>query len=167
MELTVNTPLFTKDGRRIGNAIIIGCNNDAFQIKTDYGNEMTLTEEEIKQEFYLPTQQELKLLLRRGVHKHSVLNNTDIALIFVISSLDEIDALNIKFAHPSKPNKWIRIEQDSATEFSVYGMVSGDSPTSVTTNGYYVKTWKNLENVKKALKRFADNGDWGMSHWKI
>ena len=44
-------------------------------------------------------------------------------------------------------------------------MICGDFPTSVT-NGTYVQVWKTFEGIKRALKRYSENGSWGMSHWK-
>ena len=49
----VNTILQTKDGRVIGNAIIIGKDQVYNIIKTDYGNEARLTDNEIKDRFYI------------------------------------------------------------------------------------------------------------------
>ena len=51
MKYEINTILHTKDGRRIGNAIIIGRDGEYYVIKTDYGNELKLTYAEIKEEF--------------------------------------------------------------------------------------------------------------------
>ncbi len=50
----INTVLHTKDGRRIGNAIIISKDNKYNIIKTDYGNECKFTDEEIKEGFPYP-----------------------------------------------------------------------------------------------------------------
>lgn len=52
------TVLFTKDGRRIGNGIILRkCKIfdtiNAYRIKTDYGNVLTLTKNEINELFYV------------------------------------------------------------------------------------------------------------------
>lgn len=64
MNLKLNQPLYTKDGRITGNARIIkkfvGTNpKDVsstvmfYKCETNYGNYMTLTEREINQMFYL------------------------------------------------------------------------------------------------------------------
>lgn len=73
----VNTVLHTKDGRRIGNAIIIGKDDKYNIIKTDYGNECKFTDEEIKECFYIANADladEEKEYMREtiGGHKHSV-----------------------------------------------------------------------------------------------
>ena len=73
----VNTVLHTKDGRRIGNAIIIGKDNKCNIIKTDYGNECKFTYEEIKESFhiaYSDLTDEEKTYMRETIeeHKHSV-----------------------------------------------------------------------------------------------
>ena len=73
--MNINTILETRDGRRIGNAIIIG--NEKVKsiqfnkIKTDYGTEMYLTEDEIAEFFYCreQTDDEIKC---RGYHKNYV-----------------------------------------------------------------------------------------------
>ena len=53
MIIDINTILHTKDGRKIGNAIIIGRSGYYWIVKTDYGNELKLTEEEIRNAFYI------------------------------------------------------------------------------------------------------------------
>lgn len=57
-EYDINTVLYTKDGRRLGNALIVGysCNHDCeptYIIKTDYGNELRTTAEQIEGSFYV------------------------------------------------------------------------------------------------------------------
>jgi hypothetical protein len=49
----INTILHTKDGRRIGNAIVIGWEYPFWIIKTDYGNECHRTVQEIEEQFYI------------------------------------------------------------------------------------------------------------------
>ena len=73
----INTVLHTKDGRKIGNAIIIGKDDKYNIIKTDYGNECKFTDEEIKECFYVAYSEltdEEKEYMREtvGEHKHSV-----------------------------------------------------------------------------------------------
>lgn len=46
-----NTVLHTRDGRYIGNAIVIGHTDTANIIKTDYGNVVVRTDEEIEEGF--------------------------------------------------------------------------------------------------------------------
>lgn len=54
IELTKNTILQTKDGRVIGNAIIINISPcGIFTIKTDYGNTSTFTKQELLNIFYV------------------------------------------------------------------------------------------------------------------
>ena len=53
MNLDINTILHTRDGRKIGNAIIIGREGYFWKVKTDYGNEITLTSEDIDDFFYI------------------------------------------------------------------------------------------------------------------
>jgi hypothetical protein len=52
----INTILYTKDGGKVGNAIIqealaVPSGDVAYQIKTDYGNKMMLTEAELYEYF--------------------------------------------------------------------------------------------------------------------
>lgn len=54
----INTVLYTKDGRRLGNALIVRYWQDlyskpAYVVKTDYGNELTMTAEQIEGSFYV------------------------------------------------------------------------------------------------------------------
>lgn len=49
-EIGINTILHTKDGSKIGNAIVID-KFDKFVVKTDYGNTVRLTIEEINNLF--------------------------------------------------------------------------------------------------------------------
>jgi len=52
--LNINTILHTKDGRKIGNAIITGREGEYWKIKTDYGNEIQrLTTQEIEDLFFI------------------------------------------------------------------------------------------------------------------
>ena len=50
---SVNTVLHTKDGRIIGNAIIIGHEDKFNVIKTDYGHTVRFTNEEITECFHI------------------------------------------------------------------------------------------------------------------
>jgi len=73
----VNTVLHTKDGRKIGNAIIIGKDDKYNIIKTDYGNECQFTDDEIKECFHIAysdlTDEEIEYMRETiGDHKHSV-----------------------------------------------------------------------------------------------
>ncbi len=49
----LNTILLTKDGRIIGNAIIVGFAKDRYKVKTDYGNIVELREDDINNLFYI------------------------------------------------------------------------------------------------------------------
>jgi hypothetical protein len=52
--MNINTLLYTKDGRIIGNAIVTEKLPDSkWKIKTDYGNEVILMEIEISPIFYI------------------------------------------------------------------------------------------------------------------
>ena len=75
MKLTINTPLFTKDGRQIGNAIIIAepKSGTFFTIKTDYGNEVRLSKYEIESLFHTESNKtDLELKFIRDNHKNSI-----------------------------------------------------------------------------------------------
>ena len=74
---SVNTVLHTKDGRIIGNAIIIGHEDKFNVIKTDYGHTVRFTDEEINECFYIAysdlTDEEKQYMRETiGDHKHSV-----------------------------------------------------------------------------------------------
>jgi len=53
------TVLLTKDGRRIGNAIVLEkgvvFNTIVYLIKTDFGNVVRFTEDDIEKYFHMPT----------------------------------------------------------------------------------------------------------------
>jgi hypothetical protein len=53
--LGINTILHTKDGRKIGNAIVVGHGGDEYnwEVKTDYGNILYLTNNDIDNLFYI------------------------------------------------------------------------------------------------------------------
>lgn len=65
--------LYTKDGRIIGNAIVIGHRNNLNIIKTDYGNVCEMTTEEIYDGFHLASKEEMDQLKSiSGDHKHAI-----------------------------------------------------------------------------------------------
>jgi hypothetical protein len=73
----INTILHTKDGRKIGNAIIIGKDGEYNIIKTDYGNECKFTDKEIRECFYIAhsnftDEQKKRMIEVFGKHKYSV-----------------------------------------------------------------------------------------------
>ncbi len=86
-------------------------------------------------------------------------------IIVVITSIDEIKEADVRYAHTSKPNKYISIDKEPDGTFTVYGYISGDHPTAVTVSGNMCKEWITFEGAKRSLKQFAKNGQWGMSHW--
>lgn len=87
--------------------------------------------------------------------------------IKIVNSIAEITEVNLKYAHFNKPDKWIAIDDDNDGTFSIYGMVSGDMPTSVTgSNWNTVKFWKTFKGVKRYLTKCSENGSWGMRHWE-
>jgi len=49
--LDINTILHTKDGSKIGNAIVVSRKGYNWIVKTDYGNECAFTQEEIYEIF--------------------------------------------------------------------------------------------------------------------
>ncbi len=51
--LKANTILYTKDGRKIGNAIITKPEGAISHVKTDYGNSLKLTSDQIYDMFYI------------------------------------------------------------------------------------------------------------------
>lgn len=72
--MEVNTILHTKDGREIGNAIVIKNEGNFNIVKTDYGNEVKLTDREIEKLFYvahLDEPEELRSFAQES-HKYSV-----------------------------------------------------------------------------------------------
>jgi hypothetical protein len=77
-ELYINKILFTKDGRLIGNAIIIDITDFEgqllYKIKTDYGNIAVGNLEKLKNSFYFdnPHIPEEFTELMQGTHKYSV-----------------------------------------------------------------------------------------------
>ncbi len=86
--------------------------------------------------------------------------------IKIIKSIDEITESDIKYAHVSKPSQWISIDKEGEKEFCVYGFVSGDQPTSITTSNWNeVKIWKTFNGVIRTLKKYSKDGSYGFRHW--
>ena len=49
----INTILHTKDGRKVGNAIVTGRDYLLWEITTDYGNKVSISQEAIDELFYI------------------------------------------------------------------------------------------------------------------
>lgn len=66
-----NTILYTKDGRQFTNGIVTQVNGEMFEIKTDYGNTMTMTKMEVNRHFYTDKglSEEEKIFMQES-HKH-------------------------------------------------------------------------------------------------
>lgn len=64
--MELNTILFTKDGRVIGNAIVIKNEGGFNEVKTDYGNTCVMSDKEIEEVFYISDKEQLYK------HKYSV-----------------------------------------------------------------------------------------------
>lgn len=58
-----NVTLHTKDGRKMGNAIVTGNDEVRYFIKSDYGNEAALSPDELNELYYIGT-------LTDETHKH-------------------------------------------------------------------------------------------------
>ena len=85
----------------------------------------------------------------------------------IVNLIEEITEVNVQYAHNSKPAKWISVVDNNDGTFSVYGMVSGDMPTSMTGSSWNtVKSWKTLKGIRNYLVKCSENGYWGMQHWK-
>lgn len=86
--------------------------------------------------------------------------------IIIIDTISQITKWNTKYAHSSKPSKWIMIKSDSDKEFCLYGLISGNFLTYATASKWNeVKVWRTFNGAIKALNLFAENGSWGMRHW--
>lgn len=76
--LKINQVLYTKDGRRTGNAIIIYYHEatpntlETWSLKTDYGNTLRLSEKEIFDWYYLEPLYPVPEDYPREPHKHAV-----------------------------------------------------------------------------------------------
>jgi hypothetical protein len=90
------------------------------------------------------------------------MKNSDIQ---IINSIDEIVQCDVKYAHKSKPRKYICIDKDGEKEYCIFGYICGDQPTAATENANRVKYWKTFNGVKRALKKYSQTGEWGMRHW--
>jgi len=51
--LDVGVTLFTRDGRVVGNAIVIEKFGDLWRVETDFGNQMTMTKNEVDAWYHL------------------------------------------------------------------------------------------------------------------
>lgn len=73
----VNTVLFTKDGRKVGNAIVIGHEGDKNVLKTDYGTIIKHTDYTVRQYFWADFESMTPIEIQRvrermGPHKNAV-----------------------------------------------------------------------------------------------
>ncbi len=69
--LEINTILHTRDGRKIGNAIIVSITDKTYHIVTDYGNKCSCNLKEIKELFYIQKKTDDEYLnYCRSTHKH-------------------------------------------------------------------------------------------------
>lgn len=74
-EIEVNTQLYTKDGRVVGNAIITSVKGDDVKYRTDYGYTVASTKQQVRAQFWLNTEvypPAQVQLLRKLKHKHAV-----------------------------------------------------------------------------------------------
>lgn len=85
--------------------------------------------------------------------------------IKIVNSVDEITQYNVKYAHASRPSKYISIDKDGDKEYCIHGMICGDQPTVVTENANRVKNWKSFNGALRALKTYSHDNRWGMGHW--
>jgi hypothetical protein len=84
----------------------------------------------------------------------------DYKIIKSVEEITEVDVLNrVQFSTKHNKNEYFRIDK-SEEVYMIDGHVCGDMPTSVCV-GTYVQTWKSLNAVKRAIKRFSKNGNWG------
>lgn len=83
----------------------------------------------------------------------------------LINSIDEITEYDVRYAHFNSPSKWIQIDLEPEGTFSVFGYISGDQPTSITT-GQYVKEWKTFKGVLNYLRKCSKDGRWGIGRFK-
>jgi hypothetical protein len=67
-KLEVNRVLFTRDGRKIGNAIISFVSVNEIKIITDYGNTVTLNNEGIFELFHEEANENVQFFV--DTHKH-------------------------------------------------------------------------------------------------
>ncbi len=76
---SVNTVLQTKDGRKVGNAIVVGYaqSGDKFLsiVKTDYGNTIPMSNDMIEELFHPPDSTFQLFQDRMKNHKHWVTNS--------------------------------------------------------------------------------------------
>lgn len=50
--IPINTVLYTKDGRKVGNAIVYGYKKNKITLRTDYGSFISMSLKEIDDSFY-------------------------------------------------------------------------------------------------------------------
>lgn len=72
--LPINTILYTQDGRKIGNAIVIGRIDSKYNIKTDYGNDVVMSLVDIFTLFHTdnPNNDDVQKEYLEKTHKHAV-----------------------------------------------------------------------------------------------
>lgn len=88
----------------------------------------------------------------------------DYKIIKTVEEITEEDVDNrVKFSTVHNKYKYFQVSR-LEDGYMIDGHISGDMPTSVCA-GSYVKVWKTLNNVKKAIKRFAAGGSWGFHQY--
>jgi hypothetical protein len=81
-----------------------------------------------------------------------------------IKTIEDIKEINMMYTTIYCPSRFFTIDYDKKYGYSIYGHVSGHMPTSVC-KGENVISWKTFENVKRAIKTFAEKGFWGFKKW--
>lgn len=113
MKLKVNSILYTKDGRKIGNALIIATRNSEhikekiYDAITDYGNTLSLTKREVKEYYHKDVGKASKdhkhYVKKMITHKFDIKSSSNFHEVQAYAKLNslELDYYVLGHAHPT------------------------------------------------------------------
>lgn len=140
----INTALYTKDGRRLGNALIVRYAQDPYSkptyvIKTDYGNELSMTAEQLESTFYVGS-------ICGATHKHYQSSFHTKETLDASTSTDSKQAEACK-ADPREEFSWAKLPC-----IKVYDIDQGEQYFSLTRN-YHMTPDLSLSAIKTRYRR--------------
>lgn len=147
----INTVLYTKDGRRLGNALIVRYAQDPYSkptyvIKTDYGNELSMTAEQVESAFYVGS-------VCSASHKHHRSTFHTKETLDASTSIDSKQAEACK-ADPREEFSWAKLPC-----IKVYDIDQGENHFKLIRN-YHMTPDLSLSAIKtRYRRRLVSNAD--------
>lgn len=147
----INTVLYTKDGRWLGNALIVRYaqgpySKPTYVIKTDYGNELSMTAEQIESTFYVSS-------ICSASHKHHQ------STFHTKETLDASTSTDSKQAEACKADLGEEFSWAKLPCIKIYDIVQGERYFRLTRN-YHMTPDLSLSAIKtKYRRRLVSNAD--------